>query len=185
MDSETQQTSATSRLARSIVNIKKMFRSRRRKKKDHFDPDKPCYLLNLMVEPSLFEMIFNYLDVRSLTRVESCCSILREVVVQNNIYKRRWRRVCLKRGEEKKMKEKKVVLDKDLSQIENSRQFKKKLCEDYYRKQKGKATSQQLKFKQYTPDCASCMMVETGEKTSHPGWPCDSCGRYPRTIGGY
>ena len=37
----------------------------------------------------------------------------------------------------------------------------------------------------HSPDCASCMMIETGEKTSQPGLRCESCGRFPRSIGGY
>ena len=44
---------------------------------------------------------------------------------------------------------------------------------------------QYMKTSWHSPDCASCMMIETGEKASHPGQRCDSCGRFPRSIGGY
>ena len=85
------------------------------------------------MEPSLFEMIFNYMDVRSISRLESCCSMLRDMVVQTNIYKRRWRRICTRRGEEDENMERKVVVDEEFSQVENSRYFKKKLYEYYHR----------------------------------------------------
>ena len=39
MDRETKRSTASSRVARSIGNIQKIFKSRR-KKKDHFDPEK-------------------------------------------------------------------------------------------------------------------------------------------------
>eukprot|EP00092_Neocalanus_flemingeri_P002052 GFUD01002190.1.p1 GENE.GFUD01002190.1~~GFUD01002190.1.p1 ORF type:complete len:185 (+),score=48.11 GFUD01002190.1:213-767(+) len=184
MESREERRGSTSRLVRNIINIKKLFKGR--KKKDQYDPEKPCYLLDLLVEPSLFEMIFDYLDVTSISRLESCCGLMRDLVVQTSIYKRRLRRINGRRKEEESRGERrgqKEFLEEEHSQVENSRHFKKKLYQYFYRKRSDKMRVRHLK--QFTPDCASCMMVETGEKTSHPGWPCDSCGRYPRTIGGY
>ena len=40
MDSRDEQRGSTSRLVRSIINIKKLFKSKRRKKKDNYDPEK-------------------------------------------------------------------------------------------------------------------------------------------------
>jgi len=33
----------------------------------------------------------------------------------------------------------------------------------------------------FSMDCASCMLVEMGEKASYLGQPCDNCGKVPRT----
>ena len=40
MDSRDEQRGSTSRLVRNIINIKKLFKSKRRKKKDNYDPEK-------------------------------------------------------------------------------------------------------------------------------------------------
>ena len=69
----------TFKLVRNIMNIKKMFKNRHRKrKKDPYDPDQPSYLLMLVVEPSLFEKIFSYLDYKSVAALERTCTVLRK-----------------------------------------------------------------------------------------------------------
>ena len=86
----------------------------------------------------MFEMIFNYLDIRSISRLESCCSLLRDLVVQTSIYKRRLRRISGRsRGEEEEnrgdRRGKGEFVEEEHSQVENSRHFKKKLYEYYHR----------------------------------------------------
>ena len=54
-----------------------------------------------------------------------------------------------------------------------------------FRKRTDRMRLNYMKSSWHSPDCASCMMIETGEKASHPGLRCDSCGRFPRSIGGY
>ena len=48
----------------------------------------PCPLLLLIVEPSLFEKIFSFLDHESISALELSCTVLRDIVVQTRIYKR-------------------------------------------------------------------------------------------------
>ena len=87
----------TFKLVRNIMNIKKMFKGRnRKKKKDQYDPEQvlinyskiseiircqcviqPSYLLMLIVERSLFEKIFTYLDHKSVASLELTCTVLR------------------------------------------------------------------------------------------------------------
>ena len=79
----------TSTLAK---NIREMFRKRKkRRKKDHYNPDQPSYLLSLTVEPSLFEKIFTFLDHRSVASLELTCPLLRNVVIQTKVYRRMFR----------------------------------------------------------------------------------------------
>ena len=99
----------TSNLAK---NIREMFRKRKRgKKKDHYNPDQvknqnsfsryfqfifllqPTYLLSLTVEPSLFEKIFTFLDHKSVASLELTCTILRDVVIQNKVYRKMFRQL--------------------------------------------------------------------------------------------
>ena len=51
-----------------------------------------------------------------------------------------------------------------------------------FRKRTDQMRQNYLKSSWHTPDCASCMMIETGEKASQPGLRCDSCGRFPRSM---
>ena len=78
-----------------------------------------------MVEPSLFKTIFEYLDLRSVLRLETTCTLLRDMVIQTRIYRRKHRVICgsLSTGD---------VLGEDL-QIEESLHFKKKLADYFYR----------------------------------------------------
>ena len=48
-----------------------------------------CHLLSLVQDPILMEMIFAYLDVETISRLEQCCHLLRHLVVENRIYRRR------------------------------------------------------------------------------------------------
>jgi hypothetical protein len=96
----------------------------------------PCYLLDLMVEPSLFETIFSYLDVRSISRLETCCTWLRDMVVQTSIYRDKFRSICRSNAEEERggeRRRKEEVVEADQSKLERSRRFKRKLSEYYYR----------------------------------------------------
>ena len=88
------------------------------------------------MEPSLFETIFSYLDVRSISRLETCCTWLRDMVVQTSIYRDKFRSICRsseeeERGGERRRKE--DVVGADQSKLERSRHFKRKLSEYYYR----------------------------------------------------
>jgi hypothetical protein len=151
MDSEE---CSTSRLIRSIMNIKKMLQSKRRRKKDRYDPNKviltksmivtpfksnyiifqPCHILDLTVEPSMFLIVFDYLDVRSISRLESCCWQLQDMVVETRIYKRKWRGASERAGDGLLDRRSLEDVGKDeLSQMESSRHFKKKLSEYYIR----------------------------------------------------
>ena len=97
----------TFKLVRNIINIKKMFKGRdRSRKKEKYDPDQvlyleplsiipnrtfqPSYLLMLIVEPSLFETVFTFLDHRAISALELTCTVLRDVVVETKIYRRRY-----------------------------------------------------------------------------------------------
>ena len=80
----------TFKLVRNIMNIKKMFRSRRKRKKECYDPDQPSYLLMLIIEPSLFDKVFSYLDHKSIASLERTCTVLRDVVMETRIYRRRF-----------------------------------------------------------------------------------------------
>ena len=89
-----------------------------------------------MVEPSLFENIFSYLDVRSISRLETCCTWLRDSVVQTSIYRDKFRSICRISAEEEmggERRRKEDVEEADQSKLERSRHFKRKLSEYYYR----------------------------------------------------
>ena len=118
----------TFKLVRNIMNIKKMFRGRHRaRKKDKYDPDKPSYLLMLTVEPSLFETIFNFLDHRSISALELSCTVLRDVVIETKIFRRRFTAIT---GCQQSQAEGALGYDELLQQ---SRHYKNKLFEHYYR----------------------------------------------------
>jgi len=171
----------TFNLVRNIMNIKKMFRSRnKRKKKDPYNPDEPSYLLMLVVEPSLFDKIFSFLDYKTIASLELTCTVLRDVVVETKIYRKR----CQHQGllGQESLPEAGSSYDESVQQ---NIHYKNKLFEYFYRKKKDSLRVHYLKTSWHSPDCASCMMIETGEKTSQPGLRCDSCGRFPRSIGGY
>ena len=98
----------TFKLVRNIMNIKKMFKGRHRsRRKDKYDPDQvvsiksllltilnakfqPSYLLMLIVEPSLFETVFTFLDHRAISALELTCTVLRDVVIETKIFRRRF-----------------------------------------------------------------------------------------------
>ena len=44
----------------------------------------------LIVEPSLFETVFTFLDHRAISALELTCTVLRDVVVETKIYRRRY-----------------------------------------------------------------------------------------------
>ena len=212
----------TFKLVRNIMNIKKMFKGRHRsRKKDKYDPDQvvvikslllpilnakfqPSYLLMLIVEPSLFETVFTFLDHRAISALELTCTVLRDVVIETKIFRRRFTAVT---GSQHSQPEPGDLAYDEL--VQQSRHYKCKLYEHFSRYLKIFSQSEKNLKRQFTslrrkrndalrvhrilgpgdswhsPDCASCMMIETGEKTSQPGLRCDSCGRFPRSIGGY
>merc|ERR1712241_406540 len=158
-------------------NIREMFRKRKRgKKKDYYNPDQPSYLLSLTVEPSLFEKIFSFLDHKSVASLELTCTLLRDAVIQNKVYRGMFRRVVGETFSEPYYEEELLV--------KMSCFYKNKLFQHFHRKRTDQMRQNYLKTSWHTPDCASCMMIETGEKASQPGLRCDSCGRFPRSIGG-
>ena len=93
-----------------------------------------CHILDLTVEPSLFLIVFDYLDVRSISRLETCCSQLQDMVVETSIYKRKWRGVSESSGEGVLERKRLEDIGKDVhSKMESSKHFKKKLSEYYLR----------------------------------------------------
>ena len=84
----------------------------------------------------MFETIFSYLDVRSISRLETCCTWLRDSVVQTSIYRDKFRSICRISAEEEmggERRRKEDVEEVDQSKLERSRHFKRKLSEYYYR----------------------------------------------------
>ena len=75
-------------------------------------------------------IVFDFLDVRSISRLESCCCQLQDMVVETRIYKRKWRGVNEKAGARRSLED---VGKEELSQMASSRHFKKKLSEYYIR----------------------------------------------------
>ena len=118
----------TFKLVRNIMNIKKMFRSRRKRKKECYDPDQPSYLLMLIIEPSLFDKVFSYLDHKSIASLERTCTVLRDVVMETRIYRRRFLALTdeVWTGED---------LDEETYEqlVQQSCKYKNKLFEHFYR----------------------------------------------------
>ena len=79
-------------------------------------------------------IIFDYLDLQSISRLESSCCHLRDMVVQTNIYRRRWKEVK-QRTEECSVDKGRLseVQEEGQSKIEHSRHSKGKLSEYYLR----------------------------------------------------
>ena len=44
----------------------------------------------LIVEPSLFDTVFTFLDHKSISALELTCTVLRDVVIETKIYRRRY-----------------------------------------------------------------------------------------------
>ena len=82
----------------------------------------------------MFLIVFSYLDVRSISRLESCCCQLQDMVVETSIYQRKWRGVSERSGDGvlNKRSLEDIGIDEH-SQIESSKHFKKKLSEYYLR----------------------------------------------------
>ena len=85
----------------------------------------PCHLLTLALEPSLFRLVFDYLDLRSLARLECCCTTLQSMVVDTNIYRKKWVDVCERTGQSEGRGAQ--------ASVETSRYYKRKLSEYYLR----------------------------------------------------
>ena len=102
------------RVTKNVMNMRKLFNSSKKKEDSWYDPDKVtndtkdkkdvtsisyqgCPLLELLVEPCMLDMVCDYLDVWSISRLEECCHLLRGLVVENKLYRRRVKRiVCLR-----------------------------------------------------------------------------------------
>ena len=136
----------TFKLVRNIMNIKKMFKGRHRsRKKDKYDPDQvvvikslllpilntkfqPSYLLMLIVEPSLFETVFTFLDHRAISALELTCTVLRDVVIETKIFRRRFTAVT---GSQHSQPEAGDLAYDEL--VQQSRHYKCKLYEHFSR----------------------------------------------------
>ena len=84
----------------------------------------------------MFLIIFDYLDVRSISRLEACCIPLRDMVVQTSIYKRKLRSISGRSETDEVMVDKirqEEFVEEEHSKIENSRHYKKKISEYYLR----------------------------------------------------
>ena len=44
----------------------------------------------LLIEPSLFDLVFSFLDHKSILSLELTCTLLRDVVMETRIYRRRF-----------------------------------------------------------------------------------------------
>ena len=101
------------RLSKNIVNMRRLFKSTERRGDDSYDSTKVtqqnhheridnkyhqgCPLLDLLLEPCMLDMVCDYLDVWSISRLEECCHLLRGLVVENKLYRRRVKKiVCLR-----------------------------------------------------------------------------------------
>ena len=137
----------TFKLVRNIMNIKKMFKGRHRsRKKDKYDPDQvvlsiksllltilyakfqPSYLLMLIVEPSLFETVFTFLDHRAIAALELTCTVLRDVVIETKIFRRRYTSVT--RSQHSQPEPGDLAYDE---LVQQSRHYKCKLYEHFNR----------------------------------------------------
>ena len=49
----------------------------------------PTHLLEVVQSPVVMEKLCNYLEVRSISKLEQCCHLLRDLVVENRIYRRK------------------------------------------------------------------------------------------------
>lgn len=165
------------RMTKNLVNMKKFFKSTDRSEDDGYDPTQPCPLLDLLLEPCMMDKILDNLDVWSISKLEECCHLMRELVVENKMYRRRVKRIVCVRSANDWIQED-WEDDGDTPQ-QNSRYYKSKLFGYEYRKDTSSKTITPSVF-QKSSDCPDCMMVEIGEKDSHFGYPCDNCGKYPR-----
>ena len=77
------------------------------------------------MEPFLFEKIFSFLDYKSVCRLEETCRLLREVVIQTKVYKKKFGLVCEARPAD-------APMDQELVQ-EMSCFYKNKLFEHFHR----------------------------------------------------
>lgn len=79
----------------------------------------------------MLEMICDYLDVWSISRLEQCCHLLRGLVVENKLYRRRVKKiVCLRNPDEWIQEE---WEDQGDTLEQNSRYYKSKLFGYEYR----------------------------------------------------
>ena len=46
-------------------------------------------MLEVLLLPNIFEKLVEYLDIWSLSQLENCCHLLRELMVYNQVYKKR------------------------------------------------------------------------------------------------
>ena len=79
-------------------------------------------------------IIFEHLDLQSISRLESSCCQLRDMVVQTSIYRRRWKEVkqITEEGSADKGRLTEVQ-EEGQSKIQRSLHFKGKLSEYYLR----------------------------------------------------
>eukprot|EP00092_Neocalanus_flemingeri_P070424 GFUD01086435.1.p1 GENE.GFUD01086435.1~~GFUD01086435.1.p1 ORF type:complete len:196 (+),score=67.70 GFUD01086435.1:79-666(+) len=171
------QTGLLSKMTKNMMMMKKFFTSTDSCEEDEYDPTEPSPLLDLMLEPSMMDKILDHLDVWSISRLEECCHLMRDLVVHNKMYRRRVKRIVCARSEEDWIQE--DWEDGGDTPEQNSRYYKSKLFGYEYRKSPSSEKLTPSVF-QKSSDCPDCMMVEIGEKDSHFGYPCDNCGKYPR-----
>jgi len=119
-------------MTKNLVNMKKFFRSTDGDEEDGYDPDKPCPLLDILLEPCILDMICDYLDVWSISKLEECCHLMRELVAENKMYRRRVKRIVCLRDPGDWIQEEWEDGGDSLEQ--NSRYYKSKLFGYEYRK---------------------------------------------------
>merc|ERR1711892_693109 len=69
-------------LTKITKNVKKIRQIYQKKKQ-------PTHLLEVVQSPVVMEKLCNYLDVRSISKLEQCCHLLRDLVAENRIYRRK------------------------------------------------------------------------------------------------
>ena len=84
-----------------------------------------CILLDLMLEPSLMDKILDHLDVWSISKLEECCHLMRNLVVHNKMYRRRVKRIVCARSKDDWIQE--DWEDEGDTPDQNSRYYKSKL----------------------------------------------------------
>ena len=100
------------------------------------DPRIPVFcasgpLLVLLLEPCMMDKILDNLDVCCISKLEECCHLMRELVVENKMYRRRVKRIVCVRSANAWIQED-WEDDGDTPQ-QNSRYYKSKLFGYEYR----------------------------------------------------
>ena len=124
------------------------------------------------IESNLLQLVLVHLDLKSVCRLEEVSRSMRNLVLDSGEYKRRYKRLAGKKTEDiSSLQCKQKLLEHHLKYFKMFA-FDEKIfqtfCFRIYQQAK------QSTF-QFTANCKSCQMLETGQALGFPGWPCDGC----------